>query len=86
VRLCPVEEALSAEEIRNIRKFARSIGLDYGELDVLRDRDDGRTYIVDANKTPTGPSYRLPSAESRHAVNILALAFRDEFLTTAYRY
>ena len=82
VRLCPVEEALSAEEIRDIGKFARSIGLDYGELDVLRDRDDGRIYIVDANKTPTGPSYRLPSAESRRAVNILALAFRDEFLTT----
>lgn len=83
VRLCPAEEALSAEEIRNIGKFAASIGLDYGELDVLRDRDDGRIYIVDANNTPTGPSYRLPSAELRRAVNILALAFRDEFLTTA---
>jgi hypothetical protein len=84
VRLCPAEEALSAEEIRNIGKFARSIGLDYGELDVLRDRDDGRIYIVDANNTPTGPSYRLPSAESRRAVTNLALAFRDEFLTTAH--
>jgi hypothetical protein len=50
---------------------------------VLRDRDDGRTYIIDANNTPTGPSYRLSSAELRRAVNILALAFRDEFLTTA---
>jgi hypothetical protein len=83
VRLCPTEEALSADEISNIGKFATSIGLDYGELDVLRDRDDGRIYIVDANNTPTGPSYRLPSAELRRAVNILALAFRDEFLTTA---
>lgn len=82
VRLCPTDEALSADEICNIGKFARSIGLDYGELDVLRDRDDGRVYIVDANNTPTGPSYRLPSADLRRAVNILALAFRDEFLTT----
>jgi hypothetical protein len=83
VRLCPAEEVLSGEEIRNIGKFATSIGLDYGELDVLRDRDDRRIYIVDANNTPTGPSYRLPSAELRRAVNILALAFRDEFLTNA---
>jgi hypothetical protein len=81
VRLCPTEEALSADEISNIGKFARSIGLDYGELDVLRDRDDGRIYIVDANKTPTGPSFRLPSAELRRAVNILAQVFSDEFLT-----
>jgi hypothetical protein len=83
VRLCPTEEALSADEISNIGKFARSIGLDYGELDVLRDRDDGRIYVVDANKTPMGPSYRLPSAELRRAVKMLALVFRDEFLTTA---
>jgi hypothetical protein len=80
VRLCLAEEVLSREEVRNIGKFATSIGLDYGELDVLRDRDDGRIYIVDANNTPTGPSFRLPSAELRRAVNILALAFRDEFL------
>jgi hypothetical protein len=84
VRLCPAEEVLSGVEIRNIGKFAGSIGLDYGELDVLRDRDDGQIYIVDANNTPTGPSYRLSSAEFRRAVNILALVFRDEFLTTAY--
>jgi hypothetical protein len=83
VRLCPTEEALSADEISSIGKFARSIGMDYGELDVLRDRDDGRIYIVDANKTPMGPSYRLPSAELRRAVKMLARVFRDEFLATA---
>lgn len=83
VRLCAAEDVLSAEEIRNIGRFTRSIGLDYGELDVLRDRDDGRIYVVDANKTPAGPSYRLRSGEFRHAVKTLALAFRDQFLGSA---
>ena len=85
VRLCSAKEILSAEEIRNIGTFATSIGLDYGELDVLRDRDDGRIYVVDANKTPAGPSYRLPGAELRRAVKMLAFAFRDQFLAGAER-
>lgn len=85
VRLCAAEDVLSADEIRNLGRFARSIGLDYGELDVLRDRDDGRIYIVDANKTPAGPSYRLRSSELRRAVKMLALTFRDQFLGSADR-
>jgi hypothetical protein len=85
IRLCPAAEVLSAEEIRTIGKFTKSIGLDYGELDVLRDRDDGRIYIVDANKTPAGPSYRLPNADFRRAVRMLAVAFRDEFLVASSR-
>jgi hypothetical protein len=34
------------------------MGLDYGELDVLRDADDGRLYVVDVNTTPFGPVNR----------------------------
>ena len=83
VRLCAAAEVLSEDEIRKIGAFARSIGLDYGELDVLRDRDDGRIYVVDANKTPAGPSYRLSRTEFRRAVRMLAATFRDEFLTAA---
>jgi hypothetical protein len=83
IRLCDAQEVLCAEEIRTIGKFTRSIGLDYGELDVLRDRDDGRIYIVDANKTPAGPSYRLRQADFRRAVSLLAAAFRDQFLATS---
>lgn len=79
IRLCAAGDVLSAEEIRTIGKFTRSIGLDYGELDVLRDRDDGRIYIVDANKTPAGPSHRLRQADFRRAVSMLAAAFRDHF-------
>jgi hypothetical protein len=49
------DEIFSAEEISQICKFLELSGLDWGTLDVLRDRNDGRIYIVDANKTDVGP-------------------------------
>lgn len=46
---------LSKEEQTRIARFAAAMRLDFKGLDVLRDRGDGRIYIVDANKTDTGP-------------------------------
>lgn len=51
-RVVDVEEVLSADEITGVMAFCSAMGLDYGELDVLRDGRDGRIYIVDANTTP----------------------------------
>jgi hypothetical protein len=68
-------DALSAEELAKCITFARSIGLDYGELDVLRDRTDGRIYIVDANNTPYGPPNHLPGPEHYEALSIFEQAF-----------
>lgn len=42
-------------EIHSVKEFCCAMGLDYGELDVLRDSDDGKLYIVDVNNTPYGP-------------------------------
>jgi hypothetical protein len=44
----------SDEERAGIGNFCRGMGLDFGELDIIRDSDDGRIYILDANKTPGG--------------------------------
>jgi len=82
VRLCETDAALCADEVRRIAEFARAIGLDYGELDVIRDRDDGRIYVVDANRTPFGPSYLLAGADFRRAVKSIALLFRQRFLAS----
>lgn len=49
------EDHFTQTEIKNIETFAAGIGMDYGELDFLRDKD-GRGYIIDANKTPGGAS------------------------------
>jgi hypothetical protein len=45
-------ELASGRELARIERFCERLGLDYGELDAIRDLDDGRLYIVDANKTP----------------------------------
>lgn len=56
--LCAVEEVFSSEEIATLLRFCQTVGLDYGEMDVLRDSQDGKIYIVDVNNTPYGPSSR----------------------------
>ncbi len=47
---------LEIEGSRQTIEFTQSIGLDFGELDVLRDIGDGRLYIVDAANTPHSPA------------------------------
>ena len=53
-QIVETSDAISHQEQGKILEFCRLMGLDYGELDVLRDRNDGRIYIVDVNPTPHG--------------------------------
>lgn len=59
-RLARTSSILSAAEIAGITLFCGILGLDFGELDAIRDPADGRLYVIDANKTPTGPPRRMP--------------------------
>ena len=45
------EDVFSALELTRITAFCQAMRLDWGGLDILRDRGDGRIYIVDVNKT-----------------------------------
>ena len=79
LELAEVDSLFSAAEQDGIRAFCRGMGLDFGELDILRDKGDGEIYILDANKTPGGfgmlnrMNWR---AEQRHAaIEQLAAAF-----------
>lgn len=74
------ESAFSNRELALITEFTARLGLDFGELDVLRDVDDGQIYIVDVNNTPCGPPNHLGKAESRQAVEVLSASFYDEFV------
>lgn len=49
----PVDPArvLSPKERALLADFLAAIDLDFGSIDVLRDRHDGRIYVVDVNKT-----------------------------------
>lgn len=70
------EEVFSPEELSKIGAFTQAIGLDWGGVDVLRDRSDGKLYIVDANKTDMGPPITLNLPDKLKAVRMLAAAFR----------
>lgn len=69
------DSVLSCEEQALLATFADAMGLDYGELDVLRDRTDGRIYVVDVNNKPAGPSQALSPEDARRALGIIADAF-----------
>lgn len=73
------ENCYSAEEIEMISRFAAEIGLDWGGVDVLRDRHDGRLYIVDANKTDMGPPIALKLGAKLRSTRRMARAFADAF-------
>ena len=79
-------DVLSAIELDLVLQFCRAIGLDYGELDIVRDQEDGRIYIVDANNTPFGPLTRdiqvrwYFDRQSWRALKYLAGAFRAAFV------
>lgn len=75
VDLAAADVMLTSEERERIRAFAKAMRLDFGGIDVLRDRSDGRIYIVDVNKTDMGPPSALPSAQKLKAMRGLADAF-----------
>jgi len=73
-------DVLSSQEIERLTQFCQKIGLNYGELDTLRDRNDGVLYVVDVNNTPYGPPNHLPAREQKRALSILATTFAQVFL------
>ncbi len=62
-------------ERESLLAVARDVGLDFGELDVLRDTD-GRLYVVDVNKTPIGPPNGLDRRAGRRAMVTIAEGMR----------
>lgn len=79
VSLIDPSDVFSAEEIRQIQAFCDKMGLDFGELDILRANDNNQLYILDANKTPGGFGIRNKvnwSLNDRNtAIEKLAAAF-----------
>ncbi|MDX2236060.1 MAG: hypothetical protein NW203_00710 [Hyphomonadaceae bacterium] len=77
VELAAPEAVFSSAELDQITACAADLRFEWGGLDVLRDRADGRLYVVDANKTDMGPPTALPLAEKMRAARILARRFRE---------
>jgi hypothetical protein len=74
------EDLLNHDEITKLLEFCKRAGLDYGEIDVLRDCDDGRIYVVDVNNTPTGPP-KMNKQEKKESIRIMTNIFEKEFIS-----
>ncbi len=70
------EEVFSPAEIAQLEHFCSVMQLDWGGLDVLREHASGRLYVVDVNKTDTGPAVVLNWADRTRATTLLAHALR----------
>lgn len=77
VDLVDADVMLSREEQDKVAAFAAAMALDFGGLDILRNREDGRIYIVDANKTDMGPPSALSGHDKLTAMRGLARAFAE---------
>ncbi|MBK0402461.1 hypothetical protein I5M27_05655 [Adhaeribacter sp. BT258] len=76
----PTEKVFNPEEIAKINAFCQKVNLEFGELDVLRNKDDGKIYIVDVNNTPQGPPANTSKADQEYAISVLAKQFSKAFL------
>lgn len=75
VRVRKTNHEFSKHEIELIESFCQRIGADYGELDVLRDQDTKKIYVVDFSKTPGGPAKELSKRESFKAIELMSIAY-----------
>jgi len=72
-----LEDVFSAAEIALLTAYAEVMRLDWAALDVLRDATSGRIYVVDVNKTDTGPAVDLSWADREKLKAVLAHGFRE---------
>ena len=80
VSLSTPSALFSTQEISKLIAFCAEIGMEYGEIDLLRDQRDGQLFVVDANNTPYGPPNGLGINESAYALDLLGAGFEKTFL------
>lgn len=66
---------LYGSECEQLLRFAERIGMEFGELDVLRDQESGLIYVIDANRTSFRPAL-LSLGDLRRSHRAMVPAFR----------
>ena len=73
---------LSENEQFLILLFSKEFGLDYGELDILRNNSDGKIYILDVNNMPANFLFRKLAADQiDRAKSFYANSFSLNFIS-----
>jgi hypothetical protein len=71
---------LTEDECNKIITYCRYIGLEMGEIDVLRSHEDGNIYIIDVNNTSWWPPNKLGDIDRNIVLNLMWNAFLESFL------
>ena len=80
MQIVPANAHLSNEELESIIEYCRTIGLEYGELDILRCDDTKQIYIIDVNNTAWWPPNKLGDIDRNIALNMMWNAWLEAFL------
>ena len=73
--IAAVDSVFDIDEIRLLNAYCKELRLDFGELDVLRNNDDKKIYVVDINNTPQGPPANISKEDAEFAMNEISYAF-----------
>ena len=68
------DDVFSDDEIKKLTAFCEKSGLDFGAVDVMRDKNDSRIYVVDVNKTCM-PVLSLPFGKQIEAYRKISRSF-----------
>src|ERR1700687_4341423 len=77
VEFVDVDTLFSRSEIDKLNEFCKRIGLDYGEIDVVRDAGSNLIFVLDVNKTPLGPPNGLPKSGVADALSFYKESFSN---------
>ncbi len=75
---------LTEQECNKIITYCRYIGLELGEIDVLRSHEDGKIYIIDVNNTSWWPPNKLGDVDRNIVLNLMWNAFLESFLPNQF--
>lgn len=76
VEILDPAHVFTCEELACLGAFAELMGVDFAALDVLRDREDGRSYVVDVNNTPGGLPRPITGAQRMDPLDRLEPVWR----------
>ena len=70
------KSVFSVAEIGKILSISAKMCAEFAELDILRNREDGRIYCVDLNPTPYGPPAGLTAMERNESAMVVSEVIR----------
>jgi hypothetical protein len=76
---------LTENECNQIITFCSSIGLELGEIDILRSNENGKIYIIDVNNTSWWPANKLGDVDRNIVLNLMWNSFLEAFLPKYYK-